>query len=188
MNMRSLIASVALCLVASAPAIAATDLQLPAFSAIEAHGGGHVVFHHGATQRVTVIKGDLKISQVTVKDGKLMVDPCPTSCWLRSQELEVEVVAPRIEALAAHGGGSIEAKGPFPSQAKLAVAAHGGGSIDARAIAAETVAASVHGGGSIRVNAIATLAAEAHGGGSITYTGNPHVASSTHGGGSISHE
>ena len=186
--MRSLLVPAALVLLSSAPAFAATELSLPPFSAIETHGGGHVVLRHGATQRVTVIKGDLKISQVAVKDGKLMVDPCPTSCWLRSQELEVEVVAPRIEALAAHGGGSIQAQGPFPSQPNLAVAAHGGGSIDARAIAAETVAASVHGGGSIRVNAVATLAAEAHGGGSITYTGNPHVASSTHGGGSISHE
>ena len=186
--MRSLIASAALCLIASAPALAATDLQLPAFSAIETHGGGVVILHHGATQRVSVIKGDLKISQVTVHDGKLMVDPCPPSSWFQSPELVVEVVAPRIEALAAHGGGSIEAKGPFPSQPKLAVAAHGGGSIDARAIAAETVAASVHGGGSIRVNAVATLAAQAHGGGSITYAGNPQVASSIHGGGSISHE
>jgi hypothetical protein len=188
MNMRSLIASAALCLIVSAPAFAATDLSLPPFSAIEAHGGGHVVLHHGATQRVTVIKGDLKISRVTVKNGNLMIDPCPTNCWLNSPELEVEVVSPRIDALAAHGGGSIEAKGPFPRQAKLAVAAHGGGSIDARAIPADTVAASAHGGGSIKVNAIATLAAQAHGGGSISYTGNPQVSSATHGGGSISHE
>jgi hypothetical protein len=188
MNMRSLIASAALCLIVSAPAFAATDLQLPAFSAIETHGGGVVILHHGATQRVTIIKGDLKISQVTVKNGNLMVDPCPTNCWLHSPELEVEVVSPRIDALAAHGGGSIEAKGPFPKQPKLAVAAHGGGSINARAIPADTVAAAVHGGGSVRVNAVATLAAEAHGGGSITYTGNPQVSSATHGGGSISHE
>ena len=187
--MRSLIAFAALCLIASAPALAATDLSLPPFSAIDTHGGGRVILHHGTVQKVTVIKGDLKISRVSVQHGTLTLDPCPNSCWFQSPELVVDVVSPNVQALSAHGGGSIEAKGPFPNQPSLAVSAHGGGSIDARAIPAQSVAASVHGGGSVHVNAIAELAASAHGGGSITYTGNPQkVASSTHGGGSISRE
>jgi len=187
--MRSLIASAALCLIVSAPALAATDLSLAPFAAIDTHGGGKVILHHGTIQRVTVIKGDLKVSSVSVRDGTLTLDPCPNSCWFQSPELVVDVVSPNVQALSAHGGGSIEAAGPFPNQPHLAVSAHGGGWIDARAIPVEAVAASVHGGGSIKVNALATLAADAHGGGSISYIGNPHnVASSIHGGGSVSRE
>ncbi|HUO97194.1 MAG TPA: DUF2807 domain-containing protein [Rhizomicrobium sp.] len=169
--------------------MAATDLQLPPFSAIDAHGGAHVTLHHGDRQRVTVIKGDMSISRITVVNGTLMVENCVNSCWFGNHELDVDVVAPNVQALAAHGGGDIEAVGPFPRQSHLAVAAHGGGEINARAIPADSVSADAHGGGDIKVNALVSLAASAHGGGDITYTGNPaKVASSTHGGGSIQHE
>jgi len=189
MHMRFLIASAALCLIAFAPALAATDLSLPPFSAIDTHGGGRVVLHHGPAQKVTVIKGDLKISRVSVQNGTLTVDPCPTSCWLQSPELEVDVVSPDVHALSAHGGGSIAATGPFPTQSQLAASVHGGGLVDARAIPAENIAAEAHGGGTIKVRPLAALGASVHGGGSIIYVGNPpKIASSTHGGGSITKE
>jgi len=187
--MRAFFASAALCLLASAPAFAATDLSLPPFSAIEAHGGAHVVFHHGASQRVTVVKGDMKVARIIVVGGKLEIDPCPTTCWIGSHELDVDVVSPGVQALAAHGGARIDAEGTFPKQPQMSVEAHGGGSIDIRTIPADAVSVEAHGGGNVRVRALAALSAEAHGGGDIVYAGNPpKVAISTHGGGSIRKE
>ena len=187
--MRFVVMSFAACLLAGAAAQAGTDLNLPKFSAIEAHGGSHIILHHGATQRVTVIKGDMKVSSVTVVGDKLLVEECPTWC-LHHPELEIEVTTPNpVEALAAHGGGDIDARGPFPRQPKLSVTAHGGGNINASAIPADTVWAEAHGGGEIRVNALTEINAEAHGGGDIHYTGNPpKVHSSVHGGGDVSRD
>lgn len=187
--MRAMLASTALLLMISAPGVAATDLQLPPFSAIEAHGGAHVTLHYGDRQRVTVIKGDMKVSRVSVVRGKLMAEGCVDNCWFGNHELDVDVVAPNVQALAAHGGGDIEAVGAFPHQQHLTVAAHDGGEINARAIPADSVTADAHGGGDIKVNALASLDASAHGGGDITYAGHPQkVSSSTHGGGSIQRE
>lgn len=176
-------------LLTAAPAFAATDIPVPPFKAISVHGGGHVTLMHGATQRVTLIKGDPKIVEITVHGGTLDLSPCRTSCWFRNAQLDVEVVSPSIEAVEAHGGGDIHAKGQFPQQAHISVSAHGGGDVDIRAIPAENVSAEVHGGGDVHLTALTSLSASAHGGGDIVYSGNPKkISSSTHGGGDIRHE
>jgi hypothetical protein len=171
------------------PAFAGADVHVPAFSAIEAHSGAGVILRHGPTQRVTIIKGDLKTSRIEVKGNSLDIEGCQTwgGCW--GYKLEVEIVSPDIQALDAHGGGSIRAEGNFPQQKQLNLQAHGGGAIDARTIPAENVNAEAHGGGAIRLKALVSLSANAHGGGAITYTGDPkHVQTSANGGGAISHD
>ncbi len=172
------------------PALAGTDVHVPAFSAIEAHSGAGVILRHGTQQRVTILKGDLKTSQIQVHGNSLDVEGCHgwTGCpW--GYHLEVEVVSPNILDLHAHGGGAVRAEGDFPQQEHLALQAHGGGAIDVRAIPVEHVDAQAHGGGAIRLKALKSLKAEAFGGGAITYTGNPpQVSSSAHGGGAISHD
>ena len=188
--MRSLAASVAVLLLAAAPALAGGDVKVPAFSSIEAGGGSHVILHHGTTQRVVVVKGDMNVSSVRVDGGKLMIDPCPKNCWFWDHhELEVDVVAPNVEALVAHGGADIDARGPFPRQAQMRVEAHGGGEIDIRAIPVEHVTAIAHGGGDVKLQALSSLDAQAHGGGDITYVGHPaKINSQVHGGGNVSQE
>ena len=188
--MRSLFASVAVLLLAAAPAIAAGGVNVPPFSSIEARGGSHVILHHGATQHVAIIKGDMNVSRVSVVSGKLVIDPCPNTCWFWSHhELEVDVVAPNVDALEAHGGADIDARGPFPRQAQMHAEAHGGGDIDIRAIPVEHVTALAHGGGDVKVQALSSLDAEAHGGGDITYVGHPaKINSKVHGGGNVSQE
>lgn len=187
--MRSLFASAATIVLACAAAQAATDLKLPQFSAIEAHGGSHVTLLHGNVQRVTVTKGDMSVSRISVVGDKLLIEPCPNWCW-HSPQLEVEVQTPNaIQALTAHGGAEIDARGPFPRQPQLRAVAHGGGDIDAKAIPVDAVSAEAHGGGDIHVQPISSLQAEAHGGGDIRYIGNPpKVESNVHGGGDVTRE
>lgn len=172
------------------PAFAGADVHVPAFSAINTHGGAGVILRHGAQQRVTVLKGDLNTSQIGVNGNSLDIEGCHswTGCpW--GYHLELEVVSPNVEAIEAHGGGAVHAEGEFPQQAHLSLQAHGGGAIDTRAIPVEHVEAKAHGGGAIRLKALKSLKAEASGGGAITYTGNPQqVSSSAHGGGAISHD
>ena len=171
------------------PAFAGTDVHVPAFSAITAHSGAGVILHHGPTQRVTILKGDLKTSRIEVKGNSLDIEGCHGwgGCW--GYKLEIEIMSPNIQALEAHGGGAIRAEANFPQQKQLNLQAHGGGAIDVRAIPAENVNAEAHGGGAIRLKALVSLTANAHGGGAITYTGNPkQVQSSTNGGGAISHD
>lgn len=185
-------------LVLAAPCFAATDIALPPFTGIDAHGGAHVTLRHGATQRVTVLKGDMKVARITIVNGKTLdIDPCPNNftCMLHRNDLDVEIVSPQVEAIEVHGGAVLEARGKFPKQAALDLEAHGGAKLDVKAISAETVTAEAHGGGSIYTNVISNLVAEAHGGGVIRYSGDPahfatqgHLTTHTHGGGSISKE
>lgn len=172
------------------PAFAGTDINVGRFSGVEVHSGASVVLRHGPVQKVTMIRGDLNVSRITLNGSSLNVEGCVN--WLgcpRNYKLQVEIVTPGVTELEAHGGGAIRAEGDFPRQKELDVQAHGGGSIDARAIAADAVKAEAHGGGSIRVHANNSLHAEAHGGGAITFAGNPgQVDSSAHGGGAISRD
>lgn len=171
------------------PALADIDVPVPAFSGIEAHGGASVVLRHGPVQKVTIVKGDLKVSKITVNGTSLDIEACPhswTGCPF-GYKLQVEITSPHIEAMDAHGGGAIRVEGDFPQQKQLHLEAHGGGAIDSRAIPAEEVYADAHGGGAIHTRALASLHAEAHGGGAIDYAGNPpQVFASAHGGGAIS--
>ncbi|MDE1985580.1 MAG: DUF2807 domain-containing protein [Alphaproteobacteria bacterium] len=180
----------ALPLVAAAPSWAGTVVPLAPFSAIEVHGGGEVILHHGTTQRVTLVTGSLDVSELKVVGDKLVVSPCKSffSCPMHN-DLSVDIVSPRIDRIAVHGGGDLTAKGAFPKQPSISVEAHGGGDIDVRAIPADKAEAEVHGGGDVHLGQVGALNAEAHGGGDITYQGNPQpFVSSVHGGGSVSRQ
>jgi hypothetical protein len=185
-----ILAAAATLILATGAAAAGTSLTFPEFTGINVHSGAKVVLHHGAVQRVTVIKGDPGKADLHMTGNTLDISPCRYwfLCW-HAETLEVDIVSPRIDNLEAHGGGSVSAAGDFPKQPSLDVEAHGGGSINARAIPADAVNASAHGGGSIHANALVSIRAEAHGGGSISYAGNPpHVTAKTHGGGAIGRE
>jgi hypothetical protein len=172
----------------TAASFAGNDVKLPPFSAIAVHGGGEVKVSYGPVQRVTIIKGDMKVARVEVKGQTLDLAACTGMCW-GHHELLVEVVTPNLAALDIHGGGSISAQGTFPKLSQIRAEVHGGGEADISAIPIETVNAQVHGGGSLRVKALNTLNAQVHGGGEVNYVGHPaHITSQTHGGGSINGE
>jgi len=175
---------------AAAPALAAGEVPLAPFTAIDASGGANVILKHGAAQHVTLLKGDLKVTKFEVRGNTLVITPCEGfwNCpW--HYNLTVEVVSPLIERIEIHGGADLDAKGPFPRQKKLIVEAHGGADVDVRAIAADEATADAHGGGDIHLGEVRALHAEAHGGGDITYRGNPQpLVMQTHGGGSIAKE
>ncbi len=174
------------------PAFAGTDIPSAPFTGIDAHGGAHVTLRHGATQRVTVLKGDMSVARISVIHGNTLdIDPCPDnfSCLMHHNDLDVDIVSPHVEDLEVHGGAVLRAEGSFPQQPTLNLEAHGGARLDAKAITADKVNAEAHGGGSIHTAVISTLAAEAHGGGVIRYSGHPsHLASKMHGGGVVTQE
>ncbi len=164
-------------LVASAAASAAASLgdpaSLPSFSAISLQGGGEVIVRYGPNRSVRTISGNPRIA---VTDDNVAV----------GGNGMVEVVMPRLEAIAIRDGGSVTARGTFPPVRDLATAISNGGSIDVQAIEAAEVAAAVKNGGTIKTRVRNELAANVSGGGSILYWGNPHdVASATNKGGTI---
>jgi hypothetical protein len=177
-------------LVTSAPSWAETDIPLPPFSAIDVNGGADVVIHHGATQRVTLVKGRTDATDMKVVGGKLVIETCKHffSCpW--HYDVKIEIVLSRVDGIAVHGGGALTAKGEFPRQPHLFVQAHGGGDIDVRAIPVDKVEAQVHGGGDIHLGHVGALKAEAHGGGDVTFQGNPQpLQTKIYGGGDVSQE
>lgn len=184
--MNRLTAFSAAALILSGAAFAGTDISLPPFTAINAHGGANVVLRHGDVQRVTVVSGDLKKAKLEVVGGKTLdITACTGWCW-NTKGFKVEIVSPRIDTIEVHGGSDLDAVGPFPKQPLLNIEAHGGADADTRAIPAEVVNAHAHGGADLDVQALVELNAHAHGGADISYTGNPQrVSSHAHGGGSI---
>jgi hypothetical protein len=158
------------------------------FDSVGLHGGGHVVLHYGATERVTLLKGSTQYTHVFVENGhSLRIDTCNGSCPMQ-YDLEIEIVMPRVTAVAIMGGGHIESAPGFPAQGTIAAAIHGGGNIDIRAIDATDATAVVDGGGRIRLHSDRGLTAAVNGGGSIGYSGTPEVTSAINGGGSIHRE
>lgn len=180
-----ILAAAALAGLAAIPgATAQTPISVGRFQGIELRGGGEIVFRHGAQQRVTMLSGDRAQAGFDVdRQGTLVVRPCRTSC--RNQRLRVEIVTPRIEAVAIRGGGSIRAEAGFPAADDIAVAIHGGGTIDTRAVRSRNAAAAIVGGGLIRVAAQRSLAASIMGGGAIRYVGDPQKTVSVNGGGAV---
>jgi hypothetical protein len=167
-----------------APAPAQSPVVVPRFDSVELNGGGTVTIRHGATQRVTLLRGDLSTSEFTVdRNGTLEIRSCRESC--RNYRLEVEIVTPEIEAVAINGGGHFAAEGDFPARDDLAIAINGGGSINMQAVPSNDVAAAIRGGGVISANARRSLAASIQGGGAIRYLGDPSVSSSIRGGGVV---
>ena len=182
---RLAIVLLALPLITSMAAFAGSDISVASFKSIQLRGGGHVVFQHGAAQRVTLVKGSTEFTKLEIVDGDtLQIDACNSNCP-HHYDLEIDIISPAIEGVAIKGGGHIESKGGFPRQEKIGAAVQGGGTIDIRSMSADNVAAAVDGGGDIMTKPGRALQAAVNGGGSIIYSGNPAVTSAVNGGGSV---
>jgi hypothetical protein len=183
--MRSLLPLYAFAFAISAPVIAAEQVPVPPFRAIELRGGGEVTLRPGPVQRVVLTAGSTQVSRIHVaRDGKLRIDACTNRCPDRYR-LRVEIQSPRVPDAAIAGGGLIRALGGFPGQGRLAVAVDGGGAIDLRSVNADDVTAAVNGGGAISVRPRSRLTAAVNGGGDIRYWGNPSVTMAVQGGGAV---
>ena len=170
------------------PALADSVVPLGSFNRVALNGGGRVTLRHGATQRVTLIKGSTVHTRFKVRgDGELNIDACNMMCP-HTYDLEIEIVSPDIRGASINGGGEIGTAGSFPGQSGFAAAINGGGEIDVRAIRAGHAEASIQGGGRIQITATAALAASVSGGGEIVYRGNPALTQSIQGGGEVDHE
>ncbi len=171
------------------PQVASAEVVVPLakFRSVELNGGGRVHLRHGPVQRVTFLKGDPRVTRLTVEDegnqDRLVIDTCRRSC--DDYRLELEIVSPNISGVAINGGGLIDARGGFPAQSAIGVAVKGGGQIDARGLPARNVGAAVTGGGKIFTRASGSLSAAVRGGGNITYWGNPSVTTAIAGGGVV---
>jgi hypothetical protein len=182
--MRSILPLFLLSFAASAPGLAAENVPVPSFRAIELRGGGEVQISRGATQRVTIVEGSSQFTRLQVgRDGKLRIDACTASCP-NHYRLRIQIESPRVPDVAISGGGMIRAAG-FVAQPGVATAVSGGGTIDLRGVDAGDVVAAVHGGGRIFVRPRRTLSAAVAGGGEVRFWGNPQVTSVIDGGGSV---
>jgi hypothetical protein len=180
--MRGAFAVLALAL--AAPASAQTVVPVGAFDGVSLLGGGEVRLRHGPVQKVTLIQGDPTVSSLRIENNKsLVIRACRTRC--RNYKLVVEIVTPRIEAVAITGGGSVVSGPGFAAQRSLAASITGGGTLDLDSLAARDVAASIRGGGLIRTDARESLAVSIHGGGSVTYLADPQTSVAVHGGGTV---
>jgi hypothetical protein len=158
-------------------------IQVGSFSSIELPEGGHVVLRHSATQRVTLVRGSLDYTRLSVTSrGVLVIDKCYRKCP-RGYRLELEILSPSVSRLSLANGGSIQSRGSFPRQSALVVDVSHGGVIDVRSMVARSVTASVNQGGRILTMPQASLVASVTQGGAIFFWGDPLVTSSiSHGG------
>ena len=183
--MRSVVPLFLVALAASAPVLAIENVPVPAFRAIELHGGGNVTVVPAPAQRVILEDGSSQFTRVRVdREGKLVIDSCTGRCP-PIYRLRIRIETPHLLAAGVNGGGLITAAGGFAPQDQLGVAVNGGGKIDVRSIDAAHVGAAVNGGGEIFVHARGSLGAAVSGGGEIRYWGNPTVATSINGGGAV---
>ena len=180
--MRAVAALLALAL--AAPASAATVVPVGAFEGVSLVGGGEVRLRQGPVHKVTLIEGDPAVTSVRVEKGKsLVIRACEKGC--RNYKLVVEVVTPRVQAVAITGGGSIISGPGFGRESHLAASITGGGVVDVDSLPADAVAASIKGGGVIRTDARSSLAVSILGGGSVTYLADPQTTVSINGGGTV---
>ena len=105
----------ALAVVAATSASAQTPVEFPRFERIELRGGGSVTLRQGGEQRVTMVRGDSRLTRFHVEDDRLIIDACTRSC--RDYDLEIEVIVPSLRAAAIEGGGVIRADRGFSSGA-----------------------------------------------------------------------
>ncbi|HKR60706.1 MAG TPA: hypothetical protein VJS64_13380 [Pyrinomonadaceae bacterium] len=160
-------------------------VPLAPFNSVELRNGTHAILQHGATQRVTLLKGSLDYTGVTIVDGgRLVVDRCKSECP-RGYDLEIEIVTPDIARVSIADGGWIQSRGSFPRQAEMAVAVKDGGTIDIRSIPVGSVTASVYSGGRIFTRPLTAMSASVVDGGLITYWGDARVSKSIKGGGVV---
>ena len=169
----------------SAPVVAQREVPLTSFRSVELRNGGKAILHHGATQRVTVLKGSLDYTAVTIADGgRLVIDKCKSQCP-RGYDLEIEIVTPDVARISVADGGAIQSLGSFPRQAEIRVAVNNGGTIDIRSMSVDTVTASVDSGGRIFTRPQTAMSASVVDGGVITYWGDARVSKSIKGGGIV---
>jgi hypothetical protein len=172
-------------LATSAPVLATEVVPISPFNSLELRGGGEVELRPGSVQRVTLIEGSSRFTNVRViSDRRLRIDACNARCP-QHYRLRILIESPSVPVLAVEGGGKITATPNFANQRAITVAVHGGGAVDARAIPADVVTAAVNGGGDIKVRARRVLTAAVNGGGSIRYWGNPAVTTAIRGGGRV---
>lgn len=165
-----------------------TDVPVGHFDAVELHGGGHVVLRYGTTERVTLISGSTQFTHFHIEQGrKLVIEACTYDCPSH-YDLQIQILMPRVNAVAIEGGGHIESASGFPTQNALTAAIQGGGHIDLRTIDATNGTAAVDGGGRIRIHVDQHLTAAVNGGGSIGYSGAAEVTTAVNGGGSVHRE
>lgn len=175
----------ALMLVTPAPAAAQTAVPLAAFRSVELHDGVSAILRNGPTQRVTLLKGSLDYTSVTIADGgRLVIEKCKGRCP-RGYELEIEIVTPYIDGISVADGGTIQSRDSFPRQPAIRAAVSNGGSIDIRSMTVDVVTASVEEGGRIFTMPQTALTASVFEGGNITYWGDARVESSVRQGGVV---
>ncbi len=158
--------------VISTAALAATTVPVGHFDGIHATDGASVTIRHGATQQVTIVKGDPQISVVEVRGNALEISTCRHTCP-REYGLEVVVTTPNLDAISVEDGAVIDAQGNFPAQDRLAVKADDGGRADTRAIPVAHLEADATDGGEVDVRATAAIIAKADEGGAVRYWGKP---------------
>lgn len=168
----------ALALAMPAPVVAQTGVSFAPFGPVELRNGGELILRHGPIQRVTLLKGSLEHTSVTIADGgRLVIDRCKSRCP-KGYELEIEIVTPDISGISVADGGTIQSRGSFPRQGNIGAAVRDGGTIDIRSMAVDSVTASVEEGGIILTMPQTALFARVFDGGNITYWGDARVESS----------
>ena len=168
-------------------AAAATVVPVREFRSVELSNGGHVVVRHGAVQRVSVVSGDPRCTEIRVSGDRRLTINHHGDCPRRDRhDLEIEVVTPRLTGVFVSNGGSMEVVGDFPAQASIEAGVEQGGTVDVRSIAADDADASVFSGGRIFLTARKSLSASVRSGGIIHYWGDPHdVSRSIRDGGAV---
>ena len=167
------------------PVWSQTVVPLGRFSSVELRNGGKVFVRHGATQRVTLLKGSQEHTQFTIAGGeRLVIDACRNKCP-QEYELEVEVMAPDIAGISIADGGTIAARGSFPRREEIRVAVSNGGTIDIRSMTVDSVTAMIAQGGRIFTKPQSAMIASVRQGGNITYWGDAQVISSVRQGGVV---
>src|SRR5688572_2816361 len=101
-------------------AAAQTVIPLGQFRSVELHDGGHVILRHGQTQRVTLLTGSLRCTQVRVADGqRLVIENHGGPECRRHERLRIEVITPELSAVSVTNGGMVQSVGAFPVQAAI---------------------------------------------------------------------
>lgn len=165
-------------------ASAQTVIPVGPFRSVELHDGGNVIVRRGQTQRVTLVTGSLRCTQVRLAEQRLVIEHGGRECP-RHERMQLEVVTPELWAVAVSNGGTVQSVGAFPVQPTIKADVEQGGTIDIRSMAADAVDASVYSGGRIFTSPRATLAAAVQSGGVITYWGDARVRQAVRGGGVV---
>jgi hypothetical protein len=186
--MRSTLPIFALALAASAPALATEVVPVQHFRSVQLRGGGDVTIVPGAVQRVTILNGSTRYTQIdTDRQGRLNIQACNASCP-HNYNLRIQIETPKMPVVAVEAGGTIVAGRGFPAQHDVVAAVSAGGTIDLRALDAMTATAAVNAGGDIYVRPRSNLTAAVNSGGDIHYSGNPQVTMAVRGGGNVSRD